>query len=145
MAALLPIVIVFLAGIGLAVQPPTNAALAQASGSVWLAALVSFMVGTSVLAIIWAVFDRTAFASLSGVRWWAWLGGFYGAAFVAALAYAAPRLGLAVTLTIAIASQLATALILDHYGLLGLKGAPVSATKLAGVALVVGGVLLVRR
>jgi len=136
---------VLLAGVGLAVQAPTNAALAKASGSVLLAALVSFIAGSVVLALTWAAIDRTAPSALRGAPAWAWAGGLYGACFVAAMAYAAPRLGLATTLTIAIASQLATALLLDHFGLLGLKAAPISLGKVAGVVLVLAGVVLVRR
>ena len=136
---------VLLAGVGLAVQAPTNAALAKASGSVLLAALVSFIAGSVVLALTWAAMDRTAPSALRGAPAWAWAGGLYGACFVAAMAYAAPRLGLATTLTIAIASQLATALLLDHFGLLGLKVAPISLGKIAGVVLVLAGVVLVRR
>jgi bacterial/archaeal transporter family-2 protein len=145
MAALAPILIILLAGIGIAVQAPTNAALARTSGSVVLAALVSFVVGTAILAVAWAAFDRTPPAALKGAQGWAWAGGFYGACFVAAIAFATPRLGLATALTLAIASQLAAALVLDHFGLLGLRQAPVSAGKVAGVLLVLGGVLLVRR
>ncbi|MBC3942399.1 DMT family transporter [Sphingomonas albertensis] len=144
MAALFPIIIVLLAGIGLAVQPPTNAALAKASGSVWLASLVSFAMGTAILFAIWAAADRTMPATLKGAPGWAWLGGLYGACFVAALAYASPRLGLASALTIAVASQLVTALVLDRFGLLGLTAQPISLMRVAGVVLVIGGVLLVR-
>ncbi len=144
MAALFPIIIVLLAGIGLAVQPPTNAALAKASGSVWLASLVSFAMGTAILFAIWAAADRTMPATLKGAPGWAWLGGLYGACFVAALAYASPRLGLASALTIAVASQLVTALALDRFGLLGLSAQPISLMRIAGVLLVIGGVLLVR-
>lgn len=139
------LVFVLLAGVGLAVQAPTNAALARTSGSVLLAALASFVVGSVVLALTWAAIDRTPPAALRGAPAWAWAGGFYGACFVAAMAYAAPRLGLATTLTIAIATQLATALVLDHFGLLGLKVAPISPGKIAGVVLVLAGVVLVRR
>ena len=139
------ILFVLLAGVGLAVQAPTNAALAKTSGSVLLAALVSFIVGSIVLALAWAAIDRTSPTALRGAPVWAWAGGFYGACFVAAMAYAAPRLGLATTLTIAIATQLATALVLDHFGLLGLKVAPISLWKVAGVVLVLAGVVLVRR
>jgi len=139
------ILFVLLAGVGLAVQAPTNAALARTSGSVLLAALVSFIVGSIVLALAWVAIDRTSPATLRGAPVWAWVGGLYGACFVAAMAYAAPRLGLATTLTIAIATQLATALVLDHFGLLGLKVAPISLWKVAGVVLVLAGVVLVRR
>jgi len=135
------ILLVLLAGVGLAVQAPTNAALARTSGSVLLAALVSFIVGSIVLALAWAAIDRTSLAALRGAPVWAWVGGLYGACFVAAMAFAAPRLGLATTLTVAIATQLATA----HFGLLGLKVAPISLWKVAGVVLVLAGVVLVRR
>jgi transporter family-2 protein len=145
MAALLPIIAVLIAGIGIAVQAPTNAALAKQGGSVILAALVSFVIGSLALAAAWAAFDRTPPSALRGAPGWAWAGGFYGACFVAALAFATPRLGLAVALTLAIASQLAAALVLDHFGLLGLRQAPVSIGKVLGVMLVLGGVLLVRR
>ena len=145
MAALLPILVVLLAGIGLAIQPPTNAALVKASGSLWLGSLVSFAVGTIVLLGVWAATDRTMPAALKGAPGWAWLGGLYGACFVAALAYAAPRLGLASTLTITVAGQLGTAILLDHFGLLGLKIEPVSPARIGGVVPVLAGVLLVRR
>jgi transporter family-2 protein len=141
---LLPIVIVIVAGLGLAIQPPTNAALARASGSVWLAALVSFTIGTAALLVVWA-FDRTPVSALRGAPWWAWLGGLYGAAFVAALAFAAPRLGIAAALSIAVASQLVAALTLDQFGLLQLPQQPVTLTRLAGLALVLVGVVVFRR
>lgn len=145
MAALLPIFAVLLAGIGVALQPPTNAALARAGGSVVLASLISFAVGTAALLAVWLAADRGGLAGLRNAPGWSWLGGLYGACFVAALAYATPRLGLASTLTIAIASQVVTALLLDRMGALGLDVAPVSPGRLAGAALVIAGVVLVRR
>lgn len=142
---LLPVVLVLLAGVGVAFQPPTNAALARAGGSVTLAALTSFAIGTAVLALAWTAFDRTPVTALKGAPAWAWMGGLYGAAFVAIFAYAAPRLGVASALTLATASQVAAALAVDHLGLLELDRTPVSATRLAGAALVIAGALLVRR
>ena len=144
MQALFPILAVLIAGVGVALQPPTNAALAKVSGSVWLAALISFAVGTAGLFVVWLV-DRTPLTATRGAPWWAWLGGFYGAAFVAALAFATPRLGLAVTLTAAVASQLVTAMLIDRFGLLGLPQQPITPARLIGVALVILGVVVVRR
>lgn len=143
--AYLPILLAALAGLCVAVQSPSNAMLARTTGSVWFASTISFLGGTALLLAIWTMYDRTPLASVRQAPPWAWIGGLYGVTFVFAVAYATPRLGLAVTLTIAVAAQLAAALVLDHFGLLGLKPTPVSATKLAGLALVVGGALLVRR
>lgn len=142
---LFPILLAALAGLCVAVQSPTNAMLARSTGSVWFASTISFAGGMIVLLAIWSLYDRTPLATVRQAPPWAWIGGLYGVTFVFAVAYATPRLGLAVTLTIAIASQLALAVALDHFGLLGLKAMPVTGTKLMGVALVVAGVLLVRR
>ncbi len=73
------------------------------------------------------------------------LGGLYGACYVAVAAFAAPRIGLASLITIGIAGQVLMALWLDHIGALGLPRDPVNPVKIAGAALVVLGVVLVRR
>lgn len=144
MQVVLPIILVALAGIGVALQSPTNAALARAGGSVWLAAVVSFSVGLVALLIGWAI-DRTPVAAVRGAPWWMWMGGLYGAWFVAVLAFATPRLGLAVALTITVAAQLTAALVIDRFGLLGLNAQPVTPGRLLGVACVLVGAILVRR
>lgn len=145
MPVLLPFLFAIAAGLCVAVQSPSNAMLARATGSVWFASLISFTGGLTLLLAIWALFDRTPLAAVRQAPPWAWIGGLYGVVFVAAVAYATPRLGLAVTLTVTLAAQLTMAVVLDHFGLLGLKQEPVTLTRLAGLALVVAGVFLVRR
>jgi transporter family-2 protein len=144
-ATLLPIILVLIGGIGVAIQAPTNAMLARTSGSVVLAALISFAIGTLTLTAIWLAGDRGSPAALRGVPAWAWMGGLYGAFYVTIAAFAAPRLGLGAMLTLMIASQLGTALVLDHFGLLGLPRNPASIGRVAGVLMVLAGVVLVRR
>ncbi len=145
-ALLLPAFLVLLAGALTAAQPPTNAVLAKASGSPIFAALLSFSVGTLVLiALMLALQPRLSFAPLREVPWWAWAGGFYGAFFVAVGAYAAPRLGVASLVTIGVAGSMVGALIIDHFGAFGLARAPISFGRVAGVLLVLAGVVLVRR
>jgi transporter family-2 protein len=140
---------IFLAVIGgvlLAVQAPTNAILGKASGSPVVAAFISFVVGTLALgAVVAATSGRLFDPGLKQVPAYAWLGGFYGAFFVAVAAFGAPRVGIGVLLTAAVAGQLAAAVLLDHFGLLGLDRHPVSATRAAGLALVLIGAVLVRR
>jgi len=143
---LIPAILVLIAGALTAAQPPTNAVLARESGSVMFAALLSFAVGTLVLiAVVLATQVRPALAPLRDVPWWAWAGGFYGAFFVAVGAYAAPRLGIASLITIAVAGQLVAALVIDHFGAFGLARAPISPGRILGILLVLAGVVLVRR
>lgn len=82
---------------------------------------------------------------MRGLPWYAWTGGLYGAIFVATAAWAAPRLGVTVFLTLAIAGQLAAALCLDATGAFGLAKAGIAPERLLGVALVLAGAVLVRR
>jgi transporter family-2 protein len=145
-AILLPVLLVFVAGGMVAIQAPTNAMLAKAGGSPVLAALISFAVGTLALMLAWlASGNRPASAAFAGLPWYAWIGGLYGAVFVAVAAYAAPRIGLASLITIGIAGQIAMALWLDHLGALGLPREPINPGRLLGAALVLAGVVLVRR
>ena len=137
---------VVLAGGATALQAPTNARLATAVSSPVNAAFVSFAVGTAALGLLaLALQTRPDVTAMRGLPAYAWVGGLYGAVFVVAAAWAGPRLGVATTITLMVAGQLMLSLVLDHFGALGVPRAPISLTRLAGVALVIGGVLLVRR
>jgi len=145
-ANLIPVLLVLFAGGMIALQAPTNAMLAKAGGSPVIAALISFAVGTAVLLLVaLGSGQRPRGAAFAGLPAYAWFGGAYGAAYVAVAAYAAPRIGLASLITLGIAGQIAMALWLDHFGALGLPREPVNLGRLLGAALVVGGVVLVRR
>jgi transporter family-2 protein len=145
-AALLPVLLVVVAGGLIAMQAPTNALLARASGSPVLAALISFAVGTVALFIVWiASANRPSPGVFANLRWYVWLGGLYGATYVAVAAYAAPRIGLASLITIGIAGQVLMALWLDQLGALGLPREPINPGRIAGALLVLAGVVLVRR
>ena len=144
--ALLPVFLVLAAGGMIALQAPTNAMLARAGGSPVLAALISFTVGTLCLVAVWlGTGNRPSSSSLAGLPWYAWIGGAYGAVYVAIAAYAAPKIGLASLITIGIAGQIAVALCLDHIGALGLPREPINLGRVLGALIVVGGVVLVRR
>src|SRR6478672_8639547 len=101
------LLLALIAGSLMAVQAPTNAILAKASGSPVVAAFISFLVGSVALGAIVATTSGRLFApGLRQVPWYAWAGGLYGAFFVGVAAYAAPRIGVGPLLTAAIAGQL---------------------------------------
>jgi bacterial/archaeal transporter family-2 protein len=135
-----------LGGAMIALQAPTNAALARSVGSPVNAALVSFAVGTlALLLVALALGVRPASAPVRSLPWYAWTGGLYGAVFVAMAAFAVPRTGVTLFLTVAIAGQLAMALLLDRLGAFGVPRVEVSPVRVAGILLVLGGAFLVRR
>lgn len=129
-----------------ATQGPTNAMLARPLNSPVNAAFVSFAVGTAVLAVlVLALRIKPDLQGAASLPWYAWMGGVYGVGFVCAAAFSAPRLGVATTITLMVAGQLIISMILDHFGAFGIEPRPISFGRIAGIALVALGVLLVRR
>jgi len=84
-------------------------------------------------------------ASWRGVPWYALCAGLLGVAIVASISYAVPRLGLATTLTVTIASQLIIGAIIDHFGLLGATQHPLDLSRVIGILILFVGTWLVIR
>ena len=145
-APILVFLTLLLAGAATALQGPTNARLVTAAGSPLNAAFVSFAVGTVALGCLAvALQTRPDVGAMKALPWWAWMGGLYGCAFVVSAAWGVPRLGVAMTITLMVGGQLLLSLILDHFGALGVPRQPLNIGRIAGVGLVLAGVLLVRR
>lgn len=135
------------AGLGLTVQVGMNSQLRKVLQGANTAALISFLVGTAALIVVLVVTrapvpERAAFAA---VPWWAWFGGVLGAFYVASSTVVAAELGTASLLGLALAGQLATALIIDHFGWLGMPEHPITWMRMAGVLLLGSGVWLITR
>lgn len=135
------------AGVGLTMQVGMNAQLRKVLQSANFAALVSFVVGMVALILLIVLLraplpDRSTFAA---VPLWAWCGGLLGAFYVASSTVVAVELGATTLLGLALVGQLAAALVIDHFGWLGLPVNPLTWTRAAGVILVGAGVWLVSR
>ena len=144
--SLLAILAVVLGGAATALQAPTNAKMMGAVGSPVNAAFVSFAVGTAALGILAVLLQtRPDMAASRALPWYAWVGGLYGAIFVVVAAWGVPRLGVATTIILMVAGQLLLSIVLDHFGAMGMPKQPISLGRVAGVGLVIAGVLMVRR
>ncbi|MBC7891427.1 MAG: DMT family transporter [Sphingobacteriaceae bacterium] len=136
-----------LIGAILPVQAGLNAQLARVAGNPVWSALISFGTGTLGL-IAYLLVNRVGLTTVTALRaapWYLYLGGLLGAVYVTMILLLVSRLGVALTFGLTIAGQMLLSLVLDHFGLLGLPMQPVSAGRLAGVALLVVGVILIRR
>lgn len=140
------IVMTLVAGALMPLQAGINGQLARHTGNVMLASLISFVVGTLVLLLI-VLYQRAAPAAgaFRELNWWHWTGGLLGAYFIATAAFAGPKVGALLFMALVLAGQLGMALLLDHQGWAGFREAPISPGKLAGLALVLLGVWLIRR
>jgi transporter family-2 protein len=81
---------------------------------------------------------------VADVPWWAWPGGVFGGAFILLVILLLPSLGAATLFALVIAGQVLAAVTLDHFGAFGLTPHPISFARLAGAALLIAGVILVR-
>lgn len=134
-------------GFGLTLQIGMNSKLRTVLQNANIAALISFLVGTTAL-ILLLIVTRTplpARDTLASVPAWAWFGGVMGAFYVAISTVVASQLGTASLLGLALSGQLAMALVVDHFGWLGLPEHPITLTRLAGVALLGAGAWLISR
>ncbi len=136
-----------LLGVAIAMQPLINTILARATGSPISAATISILVAFLGALVLFAAGDRgdTSRAALASVPWWVYLAGLIGTAFVAGGVIIAPVTGALLFFLCVIGGQLLGAALADHIGAFGLEVRPISLARLAGLALVLAGVILVRR
>lgn len=136
-----------LCGVALAVQASLNARMAQAAGSAVWGALISFVTGALILLAV-ALLSRTPFSLTSTARvapGYVWLAGILGAFYVGTAAVILPRLGPALTFGLVIGGQMLLAVLLDHFGWLGVPVREISPGRVLGVVLVIAGVILIRK
>ncbi|HEX7923877.1 MAG TPA: DMT family transporter [Bradyrhizobium sp.] len=134
------------AGIAVAVQQVLNGNLRSALNSPAWAGLVSYLGGLVTMAIV-LVATREPVPSwklVSAVPWWAWSGGILGGVFILLMILLLPSLGAATLLALVVAGQMTAGIAMDHFGAFGLAQHPVSISRLAGIALIIGGVLLIK-
>jgi len=141
------ILLALIAGAALPIQASLNGRLGKELGNPMLAALGSFVAGCLVL-LLYLVVTRTVFppfASLGRIPAYLWIGGVLGGLYVTLAIVLTPRLGVATTMGLVVAGQIAVSILLDHFGLLGLDKHPISPGRLAGAVLLAVGVVLVKR
>ena len=138
------------AGMLLPLQPAINKQLRDHVGSPWLAALVSFTVGTVLLAAAVAAFvlwreGLPAAAEVRAAPWWAWFGGLIGAVFVTSSIVLVPHLGVVLLVGAVLFGQLLSSVLIDHFGLVGMQQQRLTWGRAAGVLLLLAGVVLIQR
>ena len=135
------------AGVFVGLQAPVNSRLGKEIGSLQ-AATVSFTIGLLALILVASLSS----GGISGVTnagkapWWALIGGVLGAFYVTVALITVRTLGLSALTAIVVSGQLAIAVVVDRFGLLGIAKQHIGAPRIIGlVLLLVGAVLVVRR
>jgi transporter family-2 protein len=129
----------------LALQAPINAELGRATGSL-PAALVSFSIGTLALAaVVVAAGDAGGLSSTFDVSWYYLIGGLLGAVYVTTALITVKTIGAGGVAAATITGQLGASIVIDRLGLFGLAETPLTASRIAGVVLLLAGTALIVR
>ena len=130
----------------IALQAPINSLLGRAVGT-WQAAVVSFAIGTLLLAgiVTLAGGGWGGLGELRGLPWYYLVGGVLGAAYVTTVLVTVRSLGAGGVTAATITGQLTMSLVVDQLGVLGLGRQPITFERVLGVALLAAGTYLIVR
>ena len=145
------IALALVAGAVLPVQGAVNALLRHdLGGAPFAVGAISFFVATLAMATVLLLAlagQKTPRPNIVGVQampWWGWLGGLAGATYVTTVFTAIPVIGAAAAVGFTVAGQQVASVFVDRYGLFRLPQRPVSGLRLAGVLLLLAGVVLIK-
>jgi transporter family-2 protein len=131
------------AGAAAAIQSAANAGLKSHIG-LGSALLVNTTVVLIATIVLWLSTGANTTFFPKAAPWTLYIGGLYGFATIAALALAFPQLGAAWAIAMMVLGQGVAALVIDHFGLMGMPRDPITATRLLGVGLVALGIVVIR-
>ena len=127
-------------------QSATNAELnKQLHAPVWTGILV-YLIGLVGMLIV-QIFARQPLplSNAGQVSWWAWTGGLISIASTMAGLLLVQRLGSGIFTSLSLTASLVVSVLLDQFGVLGLKQHTASPGRMIGCALLIAGVWLVSR
>lgn len=130
-----------------ALQAPINSHLGKSIGTFQTVAF-SFAIGAVAMALLASLTKGGGLGQLSGVRDVSFIyltGGLLGAAYVGSVLVTVRYIGLGGVTVATISAQLAVAVIVDHFGLLGVEKQPIDVARVMGVVLLAAGTYLVVR
>lgn len=136
-----------IAGLTITTQAGVNSQLRVAVNNPWVAAFISFLVGTIFLGLYIVATRQTVpgITQLRGIELYKYTGGLLGAFFVTVIIVTVQKIGSANVFALVIAGQLFMALLYDHFGMFGFPQSNINWAKILGVILLVVGAYLINK
>ena len=135
-----------IAGAVVPFQSAINANLGRGLGHPLWATLASLLVSILVLlpVILALRLPLPSLGFISKAPLWMWTGGAFGVCFISLALVLLPILGASGFIALALSGQVLASLLLDHFGLFGLVERQLTAPRLLGVLMLIGGVALIQ-
>jgi len=146
LAAAIPAIAALIAGALVPFQAGSNAALGRALGHPLWATVASLLISLLVVLPLMLVLRTPAptAGQAAQLPFWAWLGGVAGVIYITAALLLTPKMGAASFIVCVIAGQMLAALLINHFGLVGLPIKEANLGRIGGVGLMFIGLLLVQ-
>ncbi|MBA4146182.1 MAG: EamA-like transporter family protein [Cytophaga sp.] len=140
------ILLAFISGTFLPLQAGLNSRMGKAAESPVHASLISFAVGAiGMIAYVLVTRQTVSWSGIKEAPPYIWLGGLLGAFYVTIIILAFPKLGPGLTFGLIVAGQMIMSVLLEHNNILVAQQNPISAMKILGIALVIAGVIIIRK
>ena len=145
-SSLLLILAAIVSGAVVPFQAGANAVLGRTLGHPLWGTAISLCVSFACIlpVMLLARVEMQALSNLAQAPRWIWIGGIVGVVYITGALVLAPKLGAAGFITAAIAGQMLASVIIDHWGLVGLPQKPVSLPRLAGLGLIILGLIVMQ-
>ena len=146
MKQILLVFLVVFGGMTISVQVATNKRLENAVRSPALAMVISFAIGCLTLGALAATgwVGRGSVSGVTSAPWWSWAGGALSAFAIVSI-IALPHLGVAAVVAATVFGQLTAAVVLDHFGWLGVPQVRLNFWRISGAVLLLAGTWMMQR
>jgi transporter family-2 protein len=132
-------------GMGIPVTAALNAVLGTHLGSPVAASTILFGIGFVLTALILAFVGLPAAGAFSGVPMWSYAAVIGVVAYVLAVTWSAPRIGVGNAIFFVLLGQLIAAATIDHFGLFGALKTTLTAKRALGLLVMALGVYLAKK
>ncbi len=140
--ALIPLLLALAAGVTMALQGSLNTVLGKVVGLLEATFFVH-VIGTVALVVLLLLgLGQGNLGRYAQAPWYVYLGGILGVAIIYLVQASISRLGVAIATTAIVVGQVSTALLIDHFGLFGLRAIPFTWWKLLGLIFLATGAKL---
>lgn len=134
-------------GVLIALQPALNTQLSRSLGHPYFGAFTNFAVGFAAIALLGIALIRPGLPKASDIAaapWWSWGGGLLGAMLVTLAILLLPKLGAVLMISAILVGQLIAASLIDQFGLFGVSHQSLSPARIAGIVLLIVGLVFVQ-
>ena len=104
---------------------------------------MSFLVGIPPIFVYYAIESKGFTQGTYDTPPWTYAGGLFGALYIFVIILTTQKLGSATVLSIIVASQVITSVIVDHYGILGMQQRNATWGRIGGAFLVICGSVMI--